>query len=113
MPVPEHGLTPRQIAAIKAILAPFADRIERVSLFGSRAKGTQRPDSDIDLVIYGPVDQGLIDRLWTLFAESSLPVKVDVVAYDRATYPPLKAHIDGVARPLLSQSDLRSPEPAA
>jgi predicted nucleotidyltransferase len=37
----------------KATLAPICERhrIRRLSLFGSRLKGTARPDSDIDLLV--------------------------------------------------------------
>ena len=37
--------------------------------------------------------------------------KVDVIAYDLITYPPLKAHIDGVMVPLFDSSDLRRGAP--
>lgn len=101
-----HGLTERQLAAIKQILRPFAADIEKVALFGSRATGKYRPNSDIDLVLYGSVDEKTVDRLWTLFAESDLPYKVDVKSYEQITYPPFKQHIDEVSRILLTQKDL-------
>jgi hypothetical protein len=41
--MPGHGLSERHIGIIRAILAPYADRIERVDLFGSRATGAYRP----------------------------------------------------------------------
>ena len=104
--MPDHGLTHEQLRIIHDILSSYADRIERVGLFGSRAKGTARKNSDIDIVLYGTLDDALIDRLWTLFDESSLVLKVDVNAYDRIAYPPLKAHIDAVMMPLFTQEDL-------
>ena len=77
----EHGLSPQQLLMIREILAPYASHIEKVGLFGSRATGAARPESDIDMVLYGPVDQALLDRLWTLFDESNLSFKVDLCAY--------------------------------
>ena len=92
---------------ILRILAPYTELITRVDLFGSRARGTARPNSDIDLVLHGPVDQATLDRLWTLFWESSLPFKVDIKAYALTDYAPLKRHMDTVCQPLFSQADLK------
>lgn len=102
----DHGLTDRQLALIRRILAPFADRIKRVDLFGSRAQGKHSPDSDIDLVIHGDVDAKTADRIWTLFAESSLPLKIDVLIYDQIRKKALKAHIDLVGLSLFTQKAL-------
>ncbi len=88
------------------ILAPYADRVERAAIFGSRASGTARANSNIDLVLYGTVTRQDVDRLWTMFAESALSVPVDVVAYSDDLYPALKRHIDAVSVPLFSRSDL-------
>ena len=91
---------------LRGVLSEFAHTIERVAVFGSYATGKARDNSDIDLVIYGSLSTAEIDRLWTLFDESDLAVKVDVVAYDDDLYPPLKRHIDTIARPLFERSDL-------
>jgi predicted nucleotidyltransferase len=98
-----HGLTPSDLGTIKSILSPWADAIDHVDLFGSRAKGTYKNYSDIDLVLYGDsLNQTTINRLWTLFSESALPYKVDIVAYHLVTNPAFKAHIDQYHRPLLA-----------
>ncbi|MDO8691524.1 MAG: nucleotidyltransferase domain-containing protein [Dehalococcoidia bacterium] len=49
--------------------------------FGSRAKGTARGTSDLDLCILGDTPLGfrLLGRLRDAFSESNLPYKVDVV----------------------------------
>lgn len=103
------GLDPDRGRLLRAVLAPYADKIDRVAVFGSYATGRARPNSDIDLVIYGRLDSGEIDRLYTLFDDSALSVTVDVVAYDDALYPPLKAHIDAVAVTLFDHDDLKAP----
>lgn len=99
-------LTPHQRRVLLGILAVFSDRIERVAVFGSRATGAARPSSDIDLVLYGNIDAKLERRLSSLFEDSPLPVRVDVVAYHSLTHAPLKAHIDSVALTLFTQKDL-------
>jgi predicted nucleotidyltransferase len=105
----KHGLSPENQAILKAVLKPYASKIETVGLFGSRAQGTYRESSDIDMVLYGSLAKPDIDRLYTLFEESELPVKVDIHAYDLIDYPPLKHHIDKVMIPLFSKKDLQEP----
>ncbi len=104
--MPKHDLTADQLRIIRDTLAPYAEKIDCVGLFGSRATGTARNNSDIDMVIYGRLDEQLVDRIWSLFDESNLAVKVDINAYHLITYPPLKMHIDSVMHPLLTQADL-------
>lgn len=96
----EHGLTLEQINIIHKILLPFLNQIERVGLFGSRATGLYRSNSDIDLVIYGSLDEKAMDRIFTLLNDSNLPFKVDVQVYELINYPPLKNHIDSDMLPL-------------
>ncbi len=106
--MPDHGLSPHQIHILQDVLAPYAQVITRVGLFGSRAIGTARTNSDIDLVLYGPVSEAVVDRLHSLFDESGLAVTVDLLAYDRIDTPPLKSHIDQVMQPLFEQAELQS-----
>lgn len=90
---------------VRRVLCRFADRIERVSVFGSRATGRARVNSDIDLVVYGQLSQGDLDRLWTDFEESRVPVSVDLVRYTEGLSPLLKDHIDRFALPLFTHDD--------
>ncbi len=106
------GLTAAERAIIWEILFTAQDRIERVGVFGSRAVGRERANSDLDLVLYGSADESVCDRLWTLFQESRLPFSVDVKSYASLTYPPLRAHIDAVACPLFVRTD-KGLEPVA
>lgn len=103
----KHGLTLSQIEAIRGILCPFAADIEKAGLFGSRAMGNARQNSDIDLVIYGLKDQKKLDRIHTMFTESLLPFTVDVKSYDLLQYAPLKLHIDQCMQLLFTQTDLQ------
>lgn len=104
----DHGLSTAQITLIRKILLPYAKNIEQVGLFGSRATVKYRPDSDIDLVIYGNLTEEEMNRIWTLFDNSLLPVKVDVRVYDLVDYPPLKNHIDEVMQILFTKENLLS-----
>ena len=104
----DHGLSEKQLNLIKDIIKEFAPAVESVSLFGSRANGSHKSYSDIDMVLYGDIEESTVDRLWTCFHESSLPYKVDLVAYRLVKYPPLKARIDRFATTLLSAERLRN-----
>ncbi len=104
----DHGLGDEQLQLIKDIIREFAPAVESVSLFGSRAKSSYKRHSDIDLVLYGDLDEETADRLWTCFYESSLPYKVDINAYHLVGHRPLKEHIDRFAEPLFSPEQLRS-----
>jgi predicted nucleotidyltransferase len=108
--MPGHGLSERHIGIIRVILAPYADRIERVDLFGSRATATYRPESDIDMVLHGTLDEAAIGRIRALLDDSPIPYKIDLCIYDLIAYPPLRTHIDQVAKTLLTQADLRAPQ---
>lgn len=101
------GLNRNQLAIIKSVLGPYASRIDRVGVFGSRATGKSRSNSDIDMVLYGDLSPAEVDRIWTLFDSSDLAVKVDVNAYNLIAYPPLKRHIDEVMLPIFSKQDLQ------
>ncbi len=100
------AITVRQREILLDVLRPFIDVIDSVGVFGSRANGNARENSDIDLVIYGPITERQIDRLWTLFDESSLAVRVDVSGYNHIKDIAMRAHIDRYMRPLFGRSEL-------
>ena len=92
----KFGLSARIIGALRSVFARHAG-IQKVILYGSRAKGNFRPGSDIDLVMVasglGNADvlaiQGEIDDLL-------LPYKVDLSLYHQITSPDLIDHISRV-----------------
>ena len=102
----DHGLQEKQLELIKDICGKFANCIDKVSLFGSRATGSYKSYSDIDLVVYGNINDKSINNLWTRFHESSLPYKVDINAYHLITHQPLKDNIDRHSKTLFSKNQL-------
>jgi len=44
----EYGLKQQEVESIKQIFSAFPE-VEKAILYGSRAKGTYRPNSDIDI----------------------------------------------------------------
>lgn len=91
------GLTERDMALIVEA-ARQVPEIDRVVLFGSRAKGTCKPGSDVDLAIKGPnlTYESPIRLSDMLNEELPLPFFFDVVNYHAITEPDLIAHIDRV-----------------
>lgn len=73
-------LTPVQVDQILRILGNGVE----VLLFGSRAKGTAREFSDIDLCIKSdrPVSHTDLSNWKERFQNSNIPYKVDVVLYE-------------------------------
>lgn len=110
--MPDHGLSENQLRIIKDVLVRNAFGVDKVSLYGSRATGKHRSNSDIDLVLYGDLDEALGDRLFTLFSESFLPYKVDLVIYRHVSNPSLKRHIDRQSRILFTKEQLRGRQKA-
>ena len=72
--------------------------VGRVILFGSRAKGTARPKSDIDLAVEGCADFAALERhlqddLWSL-------LKVDVIDLDAPVSDALRREIAATGKVL-------------
>ncbi len=103
---PRHGMPERWVRILRLSIAITAPSATAAGLFGSRATGRHRPNSDIDLVLYGPVSTGEASELRVALEDSPLPVSVDVVVYDRLDSPSLKAHIDQVLLPLFDAAAL-------
>jgi predicted nucleotidyltransferase len=99
-------VTPLERNVLIKALASFADTISSVGVFGSRATGIARENSDIDLVIYGDLDSRSERRLWTILEDSNLSVPVDLVVYSRINNPLLKEHIDAVGTQLFTHEEL-------
>jgi predicted nucleotidyltransferase len=70
--------------------------IERVWVFGSRAKGTQRPGSDVDLAVSGiGVSLTTLLRLGDWLEEASpLPFRFDLVHLETLKNKALRAQIE-------------------
>ncbi len=88
------GLSDRSVRTVQSILQQ-EPAVERAILFGSRAKGTHRPGSDIDLALVGPeLQHTALLRLMRAFADSSLPYTVDLAVWHLIEDPELRSHID-------------------
>ena len=78
--MPEEQLLAEIVQRVLRATAP-----ERIVLFGSRARGDQRPGSDYDLLIIQDSEQPRYRRSAPLYAAlADLPVEIDVMVYTPA-----------------------------
>ena len=88
---------------LEEILAVFRgnNHVEEVILFGSRAKGTFRPGSDIDLAVKGNLTFQEFLRLLVQLDELEILYKIDAIQYSSIKNQELLEHIGRVGVSLL------------
>lgn len=109
-----HSLLDRDLKHIIDAVRSFPEITDLV-LFGSRAKGTHRNGSDVDLAIKGAgVTYDTAVRLADILNEvKPLPYFFDVVHYEAIAEPRLVEHIDRVGVVLYSkEADQAAAEPS-
>jgi len=99
------GLSPYTAGLISAVFKKYSD-IKRVHLFGSRAIGTYRDNSDIDLVIFDDIDEALLAKITGDLDELSLPYLFDVKVYGQIDNQSLREHIDRFSIPIAPEDAL-------
>lgn len=91
-----HGLNEENITEIKNILRHYP-QIEKAILYGSRAKGTFKRGSDIDLTLKGhDLDLNTLALLSNEFDDTYLPYLFDISIYDHIRNDNLLDHIQRV-----------------
>lgn len=88
-------LTEQELALVRGVF----DRHPEVSaaiLYGSRAKGTHRPSSDVDLAVVGDLTPLAAEAIAGELDELPLPYRFDVQPVARITHEPLREHIERV-----------------
>lgn len=72
--------------------------IEKVVIYGSRAKGNYKEGSDIDLTLKGIIAIEDFNKLINDLDDSYLPYKFDISIYNDLKSESLKEHIDRVGK---------------
>ncbi len=91
-----HGLSDQTLDKIRDALIRFP-AIERAVLFGSRAKGTHKPGSDIDLALTGDsLDWRTVGQVYDALDDLLLPYEFSLIHRNDDTDPEVTAHIDRV-----------------
>lgn len=92
---PAHrcGLSPETLARLGGVFARQPG-VERVLIYGSRAKGTRRPGSDIDLALQGTgLGHADLPRIDRALDDLNLPYKIDLSLLHRIDNADLLDHI--------------------
>ena len=95
------GLSDSDVGSICTILSQYQD-VEEARIFGSRAKGSYKQGSDIDISLNG---KNLSLRIAAaiqekLNEETILPYRFDVLWYESIESEDLREHIDRVGKVL-------------
>lgn len=93
----EHsGLTVETICKIWDVFKQYP-ALEKAILYGSRAKGTYRTGSDIDLTLIGKrLDYWQLGKIENQLDDLLLPYSFDISLFEQMTTPDLIEHIDRV-----------------
>ena len=91
-----HGLSDKSLMALRRVFARHTE-LEQAILFGSRAKGTCRKGSDIDLALRGrDLTRQTVNRLYEELDDLPLPYEFSLVLESQITDSEVLAHIDRV-----------------
>lgn len=89
----DTGLSSSTINQIQATLKEFPE-VEEAILYGSRAKGNYRPNSDIDLTLVGEkLDFSLLLQIEIALDDLLLPYKIDLSLFSKLYSEGLIDHI--------------------
>lgn len=89
----EFGLSEKTLTVIRDILAEFPS-VEKAILYGSRAMGTHRNGSDVDLTLVGEnLDLPTLGKIAAKLEDSPIPYQVDLSLLDRIDHEELRQHI--------------------
>jgi uncharacterized protein len=92
----DHGLDEDTVNQITQVFSAFPEVAQAV-LFGSRAKGTYRPGSDIDLALRGDsLDWRDLGRIDDVLDDLLLPYTFSLITLNDQTDASVAAHIDRV-----------------
>ena len=90
----QFGLSKIQLQLILGVINNF-EEIEKVLIFGSRAKGTNRPGSDINLALIGDkLNSLLVNRVSSALDDLPLPYMFDLINYHEINNEFLKKKVD-------------------
>lgn len=97
------GIAPEHLAQLRAIFGKHPQIVDAV-LYGSRAKGTQREGSDIDVALKGAaIDARILTQIDAEYDTLYLPWKLDLCVYEQIVSPELRSHIDRVGISLMAR----------
>lgn len=94
------GLSQAILGDFRRVFAKYPE-VERVLIFGSRAKGTFKEGSDIDLAVFAPaLSDQRFTVLWNELDDLPLVFKMDILHWDRLNNVRLQSKIISEGREL-------------
>ena len=94
----KFGLSDKVIDEINGVFRKHSE-VEKVLIFGSRAKGNYRPGSDIDLAVIGSgLDFRQLFKISCEIDDLELLYGVDLIDYQAKKNTPIGEHIDRVGQ---------------
>ena len=101
----KYGLAETTIEKINTVFASFPE-VDKVVLYGSRAKGSYKPGSDIDLSMHGAgLTSGLLGTIAERLDDLLLPCMIDLSVFAELKHPELEAHIARVGQVFYERDD--------
>ena len=102
----KHGLSTATVERLQNTLFHYPE-VEKAVLYGSRAKGTYRLGSDIDLTLCGDeLDHTLLTRISNELDDLLLPYQIDLSLMASLSHPDLLDHIRRVGVVLYARSSV-------
>jgi predicted nucleotidyltransferase len=98
------GLYPNSYKQLLSIFQK-CENIEKVIIYGSRAKGNYREGSDIDFTLIGNLNYDDILKLKHEFEESTIPYLIDISIFSDLQSESLIDHINRVGKIFYNRSE--------
>ena len=97
------GLRAEEIDGIRSVLAAHP-KVIKALVYGSRALGTHRSGSDIDLTLIGEMDWSELQLIETELDNLDLPYTIDLSLESQIENKALREHIKNHGQPLYQQA---------
>jgi predicted nucleotidyltransferase len=103
---PDFGLSPRALGLLRELIATYPE-VHRAIVYGSRAMGSYRNGSDIDITLDAPrMENARFLHLCTAADDLMLPWMMDLSLLSHISNPALLEHINRVGKPLWVRPDI-------
>ena len=96
-------LAPAELELIRSVFERHPE-VSAVRLFGSRAKGTHRNSSDVDLAVWGDMDALRAETIALDLDDLPLPYHFEVQPFALIRLASLREHIERVGVPIYPET---------
>ena len=94
----KFGLKETIIDKINSVFENYSE-IEKVVIYGSRAKGNFRPGSDIDITLIGKnLEYSILSKINISIDDLNTPYLFDISIFEKLNAPDLEEHINRVGQ---------------